>query len=217
MNKKLLTLAIPMVLLASCNNDVPKPSGMSFKEFQSLIRRNITNGIYKEGTFYIMKDYFDIDPETGNLVKNYDKSLSCNYIRNLPEMYYTRGSSTQQFILNYDENKTYAKNGGSWYDYETSPNLMDGDALFNETVNRAMNELSNNKNGKFSDNGRTLIYHYKNTLVYSGEVKYRVDLKEDLETIDNFRIMFYSSESGYLDYTITITSFTGEIPVHTVE
>ena len=214
MNKKLLTLALPMMLLASCNNNAPKPSGMSFKEFQTLFRRNITNGIYKEGTFYIMKDYFDVDPETGNLVKDFDKSINCNYIRNYPEMYYTLGSSSQQFILNYDENKTYVKNGENWRDYERSPSLMEGDALFNETVGRAMNEISGKKNGKFSDNGRTLIYHYKNTLVYSGEVKYRVDLDEDLDTITDLRIMYYSSELVYLDYTITITSFTGEIPAH---
>ena len=215
MNKRLLILAIPMMLLASCNNDTPKPSGMSFKEFQALIRRNITNGIYKEGTFYVMKDYYEVDPDTGNLVKNFDRSESCNYIRNGSEMYYAPNSSGQQFILNYDENKTYAKANETWYDYERSPNLMDGHRLFVESVEVAINELSNNKNGKFTDNGKLLIYVYKNK--YYGEVKYRVDLADDLETIIDLRRMYYSSESVYLDYTITITSFTGEIPVHTVE
>lgn len=213
MKKTLLALALPVMLLASCNKTVDN-NVVPFKQFQRMARNTFTRGIMTVGTFNVIVNVYDVDPETGEIgEKDYERSESYFFIKNGDLIYYKTGGASSEYILDFENNTTLRKAGNSWIDQGYSPNMSDGYLCYAAQIGSSANQLTDNKNGKYNANGSFINYSYKRA-DGNGVFKYRCEYDLEIETFTNVRRYYYESTTHYYECEIKDITYEGVIPEH---
>ena len=214
MSKKLLVLALPVLLLAGCNKSTGQAESKAYKKVRAAVRATLTNGIMNEGTFDVLEDDFVYNYETQEIGHNI---TMFHFIKNGDLTWFREGDSGYQYVLDYSTRTTYRKISSSWYTIDDDPSTTAGAVQYSATVNVMANELTDKQNGKLTESGNVVFYRYKHKTL--GTVTYRLEYNEERTNFESMRRTVYvtSDQTQYKEFEIKNISYTGVIPEHNPE
>ena len=211
MKKPLLMLALPILMLTACNDSSGKKQVVSYKEFQKMTERSITEGLLVNATFTVTFNFYNVNPETGEKTLNEGNSESIDFIADHARYYIKQTKYNSEFILENDN--VYKKNNeGTYESMGMSYNNLDAYNKYGSAVRRMQYDImGQKKNGKYSSTEGSIYYKMndEDQTIYS--VMYGKG-NDGLDYFKNYVREYFYSPTIYHYFYVGIQSYSGTVP-----
>ena len=214
MKKPLLMLALPILMLSACNESSNKKQVVSYKEFQQMTERSITEGLLVNATFTINFSFYNVNSETGEKTYNSENSEIIKYVRDNMRMHIEQIKYRAEYILDFDSDVAYQKrNDGTYESMGMSPNNINAySTTYGNAIRKVQYDIiGEKKNGKYSSSEGTIYYKIND----ENQTTYSVMYSKGQDGKNYFRGFvreYYYSPTIYHHFYVGIQSYSGTVP-----